>query len=88
MREKNILSHPSSPLYKGVSRDYVRVDGFLLNTTKKVLQGENLQHFVAFGVTWYPDPGSNRDGLPHWCLRPARLPIPPSGLDISSYFIS
>ena len=27
----------------------------------------------------YPDPGSNRDGLPHWCLRPARLPIPPSG---------
>ena len=29
---------------------------------------------------WYPDPGSNRDGLLHWCLRPARLPIPPSGL--------
>src|SRR3712207_7669926 len=28
---------------------------------------------------WYPDPGSNRDGLLHWCLRPARLPIPPSG---------
>ena len=28
----------------------------------------------------YPDPGSNRDGLLHWCLRPARLPIPPSGL--------
>ena len=33
----------------------------------------------AFGIM-YPDPGSNRDGLPHWCLRPARLPIPPSGL--------
>ena len=29
----------------------------------------------------YPDPGSNRDGFPHWCLRPARLPIPPSGLN-------
>ena len=28
---------------------------------------------------WYPDPGSNRDALRHWCLRPARLPIPPSG---------
>ena len=28
----------------------------------------------------YPEPGSNRHGLPHWCLRPARLPIPPSGL--------
>ncbi len=28
----------------------------------------------------YPDPGSNRDGLLHRCLRPARLPIPPSGL--------
>ena len=27
----------------------------------------------------YPDPGSNRDELLHWCLRPARLPIPPSG---------
>ena len=31
-------------------------------------------HFV-----WYPEPGSNRHGLLHWCLRPARLPIPPSG---------
>ena len=30
----------------------------------------------------YPDPGSNRDGLLHWCLRPARLPIPPSGLSV------
>ena len=30
--------------------------------------------------TKYPEPGSNRHGLPHWCLRPARLPIPPSGL--------
>ena len=29
---------------------------------------------------WYPEPGSNRHGLLHWCLRPARLPIPPSGL--------
>ena len=28
---------------------------------------------------WYPEPGSNRHGLLHWCLRPARLPIPPSG---------
>ena len=27
----------------------------------------------------YPEPGSNRHGSPHWCLRPARLPIPPSG---------
>ena len=35
---------------------------------------------MNFPLTLYPDPGSNRDGLPHWCLRPARLPIPPSGL--------
>ncbi len=28
----------------------------------------------------YPDPGSNRDGLLQRCLRPSRLPIPPSGL--------
>ena len=27
----------------------------------------------------YPEPGSNRHGLLHWCLRPTRLPIPPSG---------
>ena len=27
----------------------------------------------------YPDPGSNRDGSPQRCLRPSRLPIPPSG---------
>ena len=35
---------------------------------------------MIFPLIQYPDPGSNRDGLPHWCLRPARLPIPPSGL--------
>ena len=28
----------------------------------------------------YPEPGSNRHALRHWCLRPTRLPIPPSGL--------
>ena len=40
--------------------------------------------FVETSASWYnsyPEPGSNRHGLPHWCLRPARLPIPPSGLD-------
>ena len=37
----------------------------------------------------YPEPGSNRHGLPHWCLRPARLPIPPSGLKAGAklYFL-
>ena len=34
---------------------------------------------TTYEILLYPDPGSNRDGLPHWCLRPARLPIPPSG---------
>ncbi len=34
---------------------------------------------VITAVFRYPEPGSNRHGLPHWCLRPARLPIPPSG---------
>ena len=33
----------------------------------------------------YPEPGSNRHGLPHWCLRPARLPIPPSGLVVFAH---
>ena len=28
----------------------------------------------------YPEPGSNRHTLRYWCLRPTRLPIPPSGL--------
>ena len=37
---------------------------------------------LVFLLFLYPDPGSNRDGLPHWCLRPARLPIPPSGHSI------
>ena len=36
----------------------------------------------------YPEPGSNRHGLPHWCLRPARLPIPPSGLDNAAGFLT
>ena len=34
----------------------------------------------------YPEPGSNRHGLLHWCLRPARLPIPPSGL-VAALFV-
>ena len=38
-------------------------------------------HFVG-----YPEPGSNRHGLLHWCLRPARLPIPPSGL-VAALFV-
>ena len=36
---------------------------------------------ITFELNSYPEPGSNRHGLPHWCLRPARLPIPPSGLE-------
>ena len=36
----------------------------------------------------YPEPGSNRHGLLHWCLRPARLPIPPSGLVASGELLS
>ena len=35
---------------------------------------------ITFELNSYPEPGSNRHVLPHWCLRPARLPIPPSGL--------
>lgn len=27
----------------------------------------------------YPEPGSNRHVRRHWCLRPTRLPVPPSG---------
>ena len=42
----------------------------------KKVKAEKHCYFSAL----YPDPGSNRDGSPHWCLRPARLPIPPSGL--------
>ena len=30
----------------------------------------------------YPEPGSNRHTLRYWCLRPTRLPIPPSGLKL------
>ena len=44
---------------------------FIINHKKK--------RTISDSLSLYPDPGSNRDGLPHWCLRPARLPIPPSG---------
>ena len=46
-----------------------------LPETKKTLDNQTIIKRFA-----YPEPGSNRHGLPHWCLRPARLPIPPSGL--------
>ena len=45
----------------------------------RLLKRENPDNQSIIRVYSYPDPGSNRDGLPHWCLRPARLPIPPSG---------
>ena len=32
---------------------------------------------ITIKLNSYPEPGSNRHGSPHWCLRPARLPIPP-----------
>ena len=50
---------------------------FLQKERKQLYQSDN--QLLPF-LLLYPDPGSNRDGLPHWCLRPARLPIPPSGL--------
>ena len=34
---------------------------------------------MLFKNILYPEPGSNRHEFPHWCLRPTRLPIPPSG---------
>lgn len=50
---------------------------------KKAVTNKNLLVTASYV---YPDSGSNRDGLPHWCLRPARLPIPPSGLLLFSQF--
>lgn len=52
-------------------------DSTLLVHLVKEIMAENQ---VIFSRYQYPDPGSNRDGLLHRCLRPARLPIPPSGL--------
>ena len=48
-------------------------------TNFEVLKKKNPRRSYSTRIFSYPDPGSNRDGLPHWCLRPARLPIPPSG---------
>lgn len=47
------------------------------NSPEKRKKSNDNKNRLTFSL--YPDPGSNRDGLPHWCLRPARLPIPPSG---------
>ena len=38
---------------------------------------------ICFELNSYPEPGSNRHALRHWCLRPTRLPIPPSGLIVT-----
>lgn len=50
---------------------------FLGDSPEKRKKSNDNKNRLTFSL--YPDPGSNRDGLPHWCLRPARLPIPPSG---------
>ena len=54
---------------------------------KQKLRGKNkkrnpLENWYFQGECYwsqYPEPGSNRHALRHWCLRPTRLPIPPSG---------
>ena len=43
-------------------------------------QEEETKALLFPPLVWYPEPGSNRHGLLHRCLRPTRLPIPPSGL--------
>ena len=45
-----------------------------MSTKRKRLESSSLPRRSE-----YPEPGSNRHALRHWCLRPARLPIPPSG---------
>ena len=46
-----------------------------------ICEDENKSGVLDFSKTplQYPEPGSNRHGSLHWCLRPTRLPIPPSG---------
>ena len=63
----------------------------MVTTLQKVTKSDQICGFdkkknlvsVVFLTTYeillYPEPGSNRHRLPYWCLRPARLPIPPSG---------
>lgn len=42
------------------------------------LEIKNAIEFIN-SILLYPEPGSNRHAFRHWCLRPTRLPIPPSG---------
>ena len=53
----------------------------LLATLWLLVKRKIVDNQEIINYSLYPDPGSNRDGLLHWCLRPARLPIPPSGLN-------
>gem|GEM_PF-3771174 len=39
-----------------------------------------MNSFIYLAFYYVPRLGANQDGLLCWCLRPARLPIPPSGL--------
>ena len=62
------------------TNSYNQVLDLIYQETKQLREGNvKKRREVHFSPIQYPDPGSNRDGVPHWCLRPARLPIPPSG---------
>ena len=51
--------------------------------------GVQKQKRLRGGAFSYPEPGSNRHShYSHWCLRPARLPIPPSGRCGDRYALS
>ena len=70
------LPHHLRGLYTAVAIGVFYQNANVLREPEKTKKNRNLPKKIP---TQYPDPGSNRDGLPHWCLRPARLPIPPSG---------
>ncbi len=52
------------------------INQYTFSTPCKKRSPDNL---MIIRASSYPDPGSNRDGSPQRCLRPSRLPIPPSG---------
>ena len=52
---------------------------FVIPPLRHIIKEIMAENHLIFSHYQYPEPGSNRHGLLQRCLRPSRLPIPPSG---------
>ena len=70
--------HSSRPTSKSAPSPPTRYDGALSALIRTAQKRSAPQSSIVERLLLYSEPGSNRHRFPYRCLRPTRLPIPPS----------